>query len=125
MTEHSTSLPRTATPVLRPAENPVPRNLTSTPSTPIDAPVSNPSPTFTPTGPALADALPISARAIAPAPTRLASAPNEAFGPLASASNTPASARARPIPASAMYPALGILCPGLFLRPDAYDPCLA
>ncbi len=80
---------------------------------------------FLPTGPALADALPISARAIAPAPHHTGFSTKEAFGPLASASNTPASARARPIPASAMYPALGILCPGLFLRPDAYDPCLA
>ncbi len=101
MTEHDASLPRTDTLVFLPIVNPVPKTLASTPSRPADKPVSNPSPTFTPTGPALADALAISARAIAPAPTVLALAPAEAFGPLASASNTLYSARARPTPASA------------------------
>ncbi len=83
MTEHDASLPRTDTLVFLPIVNPVPKTLASTPSRPADTPVSNPSPTFTPTGPALADALAIGHAA------------------LASASNTLYSARARPTPASA------------------------
>ena len=73
--EHSTSDPKRETLGLGPSLNPVPRIFASTPSTPAFKPVSTPSAAFTLSGPAEADALPISAVAIASAPSTLALAP--------------------------------------------------